>query len=312
MNTSTSKTPPLWVLKTRAPFFTATIIPVLLGSLVAWARSGTFHPGYFVLTLFGCLCLHAGVNMTNDYFDHVWGSDEINDEFAAPFTGGSRLIQMGIVSPKTMLRQGQVFLLTGGLVGLFLACTRGPWVLWLGLFGALTGYFYTAPPFRLVATGLGELFIALDFGVLMVLGAYYTQARALSWEAVIASLPVALLIAAVLYINEFQDMKADRAVGKSQIVVRLGRERASVGYGLLMLATYTALVLGVVLDGVTPFALLGLATVPLAWRAYRIARTHYDDLPALTPANANTIKAHLFTGLLMALGYALQIIAGIA
>jgi 1,4-dihydroxy-2-naphthoate octaprenyltransferase len=310
MTEATPKVPPLWVIKTRAPFFTASIVPILLGSLIAWARTGTFYPGYFLLTLVGGVCLHAAINMTNDYFDHTWGSDEVNVEFAAPFTGGSRLIQMGIVSPKTMLWQGLAFLLAGGLIGLFLAYTRGLTVLWLGLFGALTGYFYTAPPFRLVATGVGELFIGLDFGVLMVLGAYYTQATALSWEAAVASLPVACLIAAVLYINEFQDMKADQAVGKKQIVVCIGRRRAAIGYGLLMLATYGSLILGVIFAGVSPFALLGLLTAPLAWQAYWVARAHYDDPSALVPANAATIKNHLFTGLLMSLGYGIALIMG--
>jgi len=310
MSETPPKMPPLWVIKTRAPFLTATLVPILLGSLIAWARTDTLYPGYFLLTLFGGLCLQAGVNMTNDYFDHTWGSDQVNREFAAPFTGGSRLIQMGVVSPKTMLWQGLAFLLTGGLVGLFLAYTRGPWVLWLGLFGALTGYFYTAPPVRLVATGFGEIFIGLDFGVLMVLGAYYTQTTELAWEAVVASLPVALLIAAVLYINEFQDMTADQSVGKNQIVVRLGRRRAAIGYGLLMLTTFGSLILGVALAGVSPFALLGLLTAPLAWQAFRIARENYDNLPNLIPANANTIKTHLFTGLLMSLGYVAQLVLG--
>jgi 1,4-dihydroxy-2-naphthoate octaprenyltransferase len=310
MNQTTPKMPPLWVLKTRAPFFTATIVPIVLGTLIAWARTGTFYPGYFLLTLIGGICLHAGINMTNDYFDHTWGSDEVNEEFAAPFTGGSRLIQMGIVSPKTMLWQGLAFLLAGSLTGFFLAYTRGEWVLWLGIFGVLTGYFYTAPPFRLVASGFGELFIALDFGVLMVLGAYYTQATELSLEAAVAALPVALLIAAVLYINEFQDMKADRAVGKNQIVVRLGRRKAAIGYGVLMLTIYGSLVLGVVWDGVSPFALLGLLTMPLAWQAFRIAHANYDNLTALLPANATTVKVHSFTGLLIALGYVVQLIVG--
>ena len=304
------KMPPMWVMKTRAPFLTASVVPILLGTLIAWARTGTFHPGYFVLTLIGGVCVQAGVNMTNDYFDHTWGSDEVNVEFAAPFTGGSRLIQMGIVSPKTMLWQGLAFFLIGGLLGLFLAYTRGSAVLWLGLFGALTGFFYTAPPFRLVATGIGELFIGLDFGVLMVLGAYYTQATALSLEAAVASLPVALLIAAVLYINEFQDMQADQAVGKNQIVVRLGRRRAVIGYGLLMLATYGSLILGVAWAGVSPFALLGLLTVPLAWQAYRVAWANYDNLPAFVPANVATIKNHWSTGLLMSLGYIVELIIG--
>jgi 1,4-dihydroxy-2-naphthoate octaprenyltransferase len=302
--------PPLWVAKTRAPFFTASIVPIVLGTLIAWARTGTFYPGYFILTLIGGVCLHAGVNMTNDYFDHTWGSDEINEERATPFTGGSRLIQMGVVPAQTMLREGLAFFLIGGLIGLFLAYTRGPWVLWLGLFGALTGYFYTAPPLRLVATGIGELFIGLDFGLLMVLGAYYTQATELSLEAAVASLPVAILIAALLYINEFQDMKADRAVGKNQIVVRLGRQKAAVGYGLLMLVTYSTLILGVVLAGVSPFVLLGLLTAPMAWQAYQVARTHYDHPAELVPANVGTIKVHALTGLLMSLGYVVQLIVG--
>jgi 1,4-dihydroxy-2-naphthoate octaprenyltransferase len=310
MTEATPKMPPLWVAKTRAPFFTASIVPIVLGTLIAWARTGTFYPGYFVLTLLGGVCLHAGVNMTNDYFDHTWGSDEINEERATPFTGGSRLIQMGVVPAQTMLREGLAFFLTGGLIGLFLAYTRGPWVLWIGLFGALTGYFYTAPPLRLVATGIGELFIGLDFGVLMVLGAYYTQATELSLEAAVASLPVAILIAALLYINEFQDMKADQAVGKNQIVVRLGRQKAAAGYGLLMLITYSALVLGVVLAGVSPFVLLGLLTAPMAWQAYQVARTHYDRPAELVPANVGTIKVHMFTGLLMSLGYVVQLVVG--
>jgi 1,4-dihydroxy-2-naphthoate octaprenyltransferase len=310
MTEATPKMPPLWVAKTRAPFFTASIVPIVLGTLIAWARTGTFYPGYFILTLIGGVCLHAGVNMTNDYFDHTWGSDEINEDRATPFTGGSRLIQMGVVPAQTMLREGLAFFLIGGLIGLFLAYTRGPWVLWLGLFGALTGYFYTAPPLRLVATGIGELFIGLDFGVLMVLGAYYTQTTELSLEAAVASLPVAVLIAALLYINEFQDMKADQAVGKNQIVVRLGRQKAAVGYGLLMLVTYSALILGVVLAGVSPFVLLGLLTVPMAWQAYQVARTHYDHPAELVPANVGTIKVHALTGLLMSLGYVVQLIVG--
>jgi 1,4-dihydroxy-2-naphthoate octaprenyltransferase len=215
---------------------------------------------------------------------------------------------MGIVSPKTMLWQGLAFLFCGCLAGLFLVFTRGTTVLWLGLFGVLTGFFYTAPPFRLVATGIGELFIGLDFGVLMVLGAYYTQATRLSMEAAAASLPVALLISAVLYINEFQDMAADQAVGKNQLVVRLGRRSASIGYGLLMGLTYGSLILGVVLAGVSPFALLGLLTVGLAWQGYQIARANYDDPVALAPANAATIKNHLLTGLLMSLGYVVELV----
>ncbi|MCP4539102.1 MAG: 1,4-dihydroxy-2-naphthoate octaprenyltransferase [Chloroflexi bacterium] len=305
-----AKMPPLWVIKTRAPFFTADLAPVCLGAAIAWAQTDTFNLWYFLLTLVGAICLNAGTNMTNDYFDHKWGSDEVNTEFVNPFTGGSRLIQMGMVKPEVFLRQGIGFFVVGSLIGLVLTLTRGPWVLWLGLIGVFAGYFYTAPPFRLVGVGLGELLIGLCFGPLMVLGSYYTQTQAVTWEPVIAALPVGILITLVVWINQFQDMKADAAVGKNHWVVRLGRKRSVTVYGISLALVYLSVVVGVLFGVVTPFALLGLLTLPIAVKAYRVARVHYDNPQELTPANAATIQVHLMTGLLVTLGYVIQGIVG--
>jgi len=305
----TAKMPPLWVVKLRAPFFTATLVPVLLGTALAWARTGLFDLWHFLLVLVGAICLHAGTNMSNDYFDHLWGSDEVNTEFANPFTGGSRLIQMGLVEPRRILWEAVGFFVAGGLIGLFLAFTRSWSVLWLGAVGVFCGYFYTAPPFRLARTGLGELVVGLCFGPLMALGAYVVQARALDWEPVVAALPVMLLITLVLWINQFQDAPADASVGKNHLVVRMGRRRAATVYGLLLAATYLSLPVGVLWGKVTPFALLGLATAPQALQAYRVARVHYDHPRELVPANATTVRIHLWTGLLVALGYVVQGVA---
>ena len=233
-----AKMSPRWIVKLRAPFFTAVVVPVCLGTAITWARLRAFNVWYFLLTLVGAVCLNAGVNMTNDYFDHTWGSDEVNTEFANPFTGGSRLIQMGLVQPKTFLWEGICFFVAGSLIGLVLTLTRGPWVLWLGLIGVFSGFFYTAPPFRLARTGLGEPLVGFVVGLLVAVGSAYVQAQALSWEAVIASLPVMLLTTLILWINQFQDVRADAAVGKNNLVVRLGRKRAVAVYGLLLLAAY--------------------------------------------------------------------------
>jgi 1,4-dihydroxy-2-naphthoate octaprenyltransferase len=295
-----------WIEAVRAPFFTATIVPILLGAVIAWGRDGVFHWGYFLLTLIAGLFLHAGTNLANDYFDHLSGADEVNVEFLRPYTGGSRVIQKGLVPARQMLVAALICFAAGGLIGLYLAWARGLVVLWLGLIGAFSGFFYTAPPLALAATGLGELFVGLNFGVLMTLGSYYVQTQRLAWEPAVAAIPVTLLIAGVLYINEFQDYPADRQVGKNTLIVRLGRRRAMIGYVVLMAATYVSIVLSVALGLTSPFTLIALLTLPIALTAVRTARAHYDDYLKLAPANAGTVMVHLLTGLLLAMGYVIE------
>ena len=304
--TEQPKMPPLWVVKVRAPFFTATIVPVLLAGALVWARTGEINLWLFLLTLVGAICLQAGTNMTNDYFDHTWGSDEVNVEFANPFTGGSRLIQMGIVEPKEMLWQGVGFIVVGGLIGLVLAFTRGWAILWVGLVGAFCGFFYTAPPFRLARLGLGELAVGLCYGPLMVLGTYYVQVQSMDWEPAIASTPIGLLITLILWINQFQDAPADASVGKDHLVVRMGRKWAATVYGVLLALVYVSIVVGILIGEVTPWALVGFVTLVWAWQAYQVTRVHYDHPQDLVPANALTVRIHMITGLLLAAGYVVQ------
>jgi 1,4-dihydroxy-2-naphthoate octaprenyltransferase len=295
-----------WLAEVRAPFFTATIVPILLGTTIAWARTGTFHLGLFLLAMLGGLLLHTGTNVANDYFDHRSGTDDINVEFVRPFTGGSRMIQSGLLTPREVLWGSLAAFALACLIGLYLAYVRGPLIIVLGLVGIFSGFFYTAPPFNLVSKGIGEFFIGLNFGVLMALGSFFVQTGYLSWEPVVAAIPVGLLIAGVVYINEFQDAPADGSVGKDHLVVKLGRKRAALGYAVLMAATYAVIVLGVLLRITSPFTLIALATLPVAIRAIGVARAHYDEYLQLVPANAATVFIHLLTGLLLSAGYLLD------
>lgn len=287
----------------RAPFFTATIVPVSLGSVIAWEKIGSFNWVYFLLALLGGLFLHAGTNILNDFFDHRSGNDEKNYEFVRPFTGGSRLIQKGILSPKEVFWEGILFFFLASLIGIILFLKLGKAILILGVIGLFSGYFYTAPPLLICATGFGEVLVGLNFGVLMTVGAYFVQTKSFSLEPVIASLPVAILISAVLYINEFQDFNADKEVGKTNLVVRFGREKAASGYVWLMLTAYGTILIGVVTRIISPFAILGIFTLPIALKGIRVAKVHYDNYIKLTPANVATIMTHLLTGILIVLGY---------
>lgn len=296
----------LYLMEVRAPFFTASIVPIVLGSVIAFNMTQTFNWTYFLLTLIGGVFLHAGANVINDYFDHLSQNDELNKEFVRPFTGGSRMIQQGLLSSREVLIEALLCLFIGSVIGLYLSYELGWVILMIGIFGVFSAVFYVFPQVNLVGKGIGEVLIGINFGILMTFGAYYVQTVQFSWVPIIASLPVALLITAVLYINEFQDAKADHAVGKNHLVVRLGKKQAVKGYILMMLLTYLIVVLGVVTDTLPPISFIALLTLPLAFRSIKIAQANYDDSIKLVPANASTIMNHLVTGLLLIISFFLD------
>ena len=294
--------PIFWLKASRPEFFTAPIVAVAVGAAMAYHDAHLLRWGYLLLTLLGLTAIHAAANLANDYYDHLSGNDEANVEFVRPFTGGSRLIQTGQVRAEHILVASLVSLALGCAIGLYLVWMRGWPILVLGVVGASTGFFYTARPVQLGYRGIGELFIGLDFGVLPVLGTYYVQVQHFSLATAVASLAVAFPIMAVLWINQFQDYAADKAVGKRHWVVRLGRQKASRVYAGMLAATYASILIGVDERVLPPLAYTALLSIPLALFAARTALQHYDDPQRLAPANAATIAWHLATGLLLAAG----------
>lgn len=291
-----------WMIRARAPFLTASLVPITLGGVAAWVRTGAFHLVDFLLTLVGGVLIQAGANMLNDYFDHQSGADRRNRQALPPFTGGSPVLKLGLLKPERVRNEGLIYFAVATLIGLYLTWRSSPWLLFIGALGLFSGYAYTA---YLAPAGWGESFLFFSFGPLMVLGAWVVQTGTLAWEPVWASLPVAFLIMNVLWINQFPDTPSDEAVGKRHWVVRLGRRRALWIYGGLFAASYGALLVNALTGASPPWTLLGALTLPLAWRAWSTARVHYDT-PALRPANVLTIEAHLVTGALQIVGYLIQ------
>lgn len=297
-----SRSPIFWLRAARAPFFTGSLAPVMVGTAAAFWDTGAVNWLHAALALAALVCLHAGANLANDYYDHLTGNDERNVSYASPFTGGSRLIQGGQVQPWEILAASLISLSLGAAIGIYLFLAAGWPILVLGLIGGATGFFYTAPPLKLGYRGIGEVFIFLDFGLLPVLGAYYVQMRTFSAGATVAGACVGLLMTNVLWINQFQDAEADAAVGKRNWVVRLGRRAsARVHVGLFALA-YAAIIAGVGWRVLPAWAMLGLLSLPLAVRASAASLRYHDQLGKLTPANVATIATHLVTSVLLALG----------
>lgn len=288
----------------RAPFFQAVIVPSLLGTAIVWYRTGKFYWQYFLLATLAVVFINAGTNLTNDYFDHQSRSDDINRE-ATPFSGGSRVIQENLISPGRIYRTSLIFFGLAALIGLYLTFARGLLVLVIGILGVLSGYFYTASPIRIGYRGWGELVAGLNCGPLVVAGAYYVQAQTLSLEALFISIPVGLLIAAVLYINEFPDHACDKVAGKNTLIVIMGRERARKGFYSLLLGTYLFIILGTILRIVPWTVIVSLLTFPLAWKAMKIVHSNYSSTQELIPAMSSTVTIHLSVGILLSFGYIL-------
>jgi 1,4-dihydroxy-2-naphthoate polyprenyltransferase len=303
---------PGWLIlrATRLPFLSATIVPVVLGMAIA-AAHGAFDFVTAILTLIGAASVQLGLNVANDVFDSIQGADDANVT-PTKYSGGSRVIQYGLVSFRRMAATAAVFYLAAAAIGIVLLAMRGSFsLLTIGLIGLIVSLAYTAPPLKLVYRGLGEIAVAVGFGPLMLLGAYVVQTGGtLSWEPVVVSIPVALLVALILYVNEIPDRRGDAHAGKRTLPVRFGPDAVILGYDVTAAAAYSTLVAGVAL-GVLPIpTLLALLTIPLAYRVHKGLRPNYDNPYGLMAVMAVNIQVHLLAGILLFAAYAIVLVVG--
>ena len=292
-----------WVVIMRLPFLSATIMPILVGAAVAKFMGFSVDWAWLGLTILGGSLLHIGTNTSNDYFDHLSGTDNINYNYSNKgLNGGSRGIQMGLITPTGVRNLTIIVFALSVLVGIPLIQKAGMQVFWLGLIGFLSGLFYTAPPFKFSSRkGLGELLIGLNFGPLMVAGSTLIQTGQLLPEAFLAGIPLGFLIAAVVYINEFPDHDSDKVTGKNTLIVVFGPEKARIGYVALVSGAFLSIVL-LVLNGTFPsLILITLLASYFGITSIQTLYKYYNDR-LLEPANWGTIIMHSVTGLLLFAG----------
>jgi 1,4-dihydroxy-2-naphthoate polyprenyltransferase len=300
----------LFLRATRLPFLTATFVPVLLGIAVAAWTNG-FSWWLALLTLIGGACIHLGLNVANDVFDTTSGADAANVN-PTQFSGGSRVVHYGLLSLRAITLLSLGFYAVGIAIGVGLAAARGWDLLWLGVAGALLSVFYTAPPLKLVHRGVGEIVVFLGFGPIMTLGAYFVQAREYDLEPLLASIPVGILIALVLYVNEVPDRPADAAAGKRTLPVRFSKDVVVNAYAAAVALAFGLIVVFALAGWIVRPAIIALAAAPLALPVYRALRDSYDQPYALMPAMAKNIQLHLATGVLLIVGYVIAIVADAA
>lgn len=207
---------------TRPKFFTASILPVVVGTALGAKAAGVVQWELALLALLATVLVHAAANVLNDVGDDVSGADAANTGRIYPYTGGSRFIQAGILSRADMTRLGAGLLLAAAVVGTLLLLERGLDVLWLGLAGIALATLYSLPRIYLAARGLGEFAVAIAFGVLPVCGAAWLQDGGFDLARVLVGVPVGMWVALILLINEVPDVAGDATAGKRTLVVRFG------------------------------------------------------------------------------------------
>ena len=294
----------VWKEIVRWPTLTVSAASVAVGVAASFATTGTVQWGWGILTLIAAVSLQACTNIKNDLDDQLSGADDRNRTAILGFTGGSRVLQRGLATRGELLTATLGFGVLSTAIGIYFALAGRPGVLLFGLAGLFIGFVYTGPPFRLANRGLGELAVALAFGVGIVCGSAYVQQGTVPMLALAASIPVSVLVALILFINGFQDSTSDDEVSKRTAVVRLGLHRASRVYPLIAGLAGGALLVFVATGMLPWFALLGLAGFPLFAKATRVVRRNFNEPVELVPANAYTVVGHLASALALAIGLA--------
>ena len=288
----------IWLMAARPRTLPAAVAPVLVGTALAWTEA-SIDLIAFAAALLGALFIQVGTNLSNDYSDARRGADT-EDRL-----GPVRVTAGGLVPPRQVLVATYVSFALAVLCGVYLIAIAGPVLLLIGGASILAGVLYTGGPRPYGYGGLGELFVFLFFGLVAVSGSYYVQREELPWEALVLAVPVGLLAAAILVVNNVRDLETDRRAGKRTLAVRLGRERTRKLYTAMLVLSYVTAPLPWLLGSQSAWLLLVLVSVPLAVRLQRTVATHTDG-PSLNAALGDTGKLEFLFCVLLSAGLMLS------
>lgn len=276
----------------------AAVAPVLVGTALAISVDD-FGGVAFLAALVGSVFLQIGTNLSNDYSDARRGAD--TDDRLGPV----RVTAGGLMPPKRVLAGTYVAFGVACIAGIVLAVLAGPIMLVIGALSIVAGVLYTGGPRPYGYSGLGEVFVFVFFGVVAVVFSFYAQTEKLPWEAFALSVPVGLLAAAILVVNNVRDIDTDRRAGKRTLAVKLGREPARRLFDAMLALSYLVCVAIPAAGGLSWWTLLVLLSIPLAVPLRTTVATHTDG-PALNQALAGTGRLLAVFSALLAAGVLLS------
>jgi 1,4-dihydroxy-2-naphthoate octaprenyltransferase len=287
-----------WFLETRPQFLTLSVILAFLGTTIAWYH-GYLSLGRAILAGFGLVLTHASVNIINDYFDFKSGIDLAAKR--TPFSGGSGILPAGLLTPQQVLWLGTGALAIAVPIGIYFTVISGwqllPLLLVAAFFIILYSPFILKRPWPEWVAGAG-------LGMLPILGLYFVQSGAYTWQALVASVPSFFLVHNLLLLNEFPDAEADTKANRKTLPLTIGKKSAAAFYTVAAIAVYVWIFAWAMARVFPAWTLLALLTIPLELKA--IDGAIHNDAPAkLMSGMAMNVMTVLLTQFLMGIGFIL-------
>lgn len=301
-----------WLAEMRAPFLALAVLLVAIGLAFGWKyhpEGTTFNPLHAFLLLVGVVSSHISVNLFNEYSDNKTQIDHHTQR--TPFSGGSGILSSGKLSERSVLRAAIATLVLSLIIGIYFAITVH-WIIFvLAGLGAFSILFYTSFLAKIL---LGELFAGLALGTFVVLGSYVVMTASpemsigelFPLDVILMSIPPGILTALLLYLNEFPDVEADKLGGRKHLVIWLGRKKAAYVYTFGMVATFGVIIGAALFNVVSPWFMLALLPMPLAYKASVGAIRHGNDIPKLIPAMGMNVLTVLGTDLFIAVAVVME------
>jgi 1,4-dihydroxy-2-naphthoate octaprenyltransferase len=284
-----------WIRAIRLKFLLASLIAIANGIAVSVWKYHLFDFNYAMLTVAGVLCLHASIDLLNDYWDYKRGIDKVTKR--TKFSGGTGVLPDNILSPKSVYIAAIIFLALGIIIGSYFVAIRGIVIGIILGFAIFAIYFYSS---SIVNVGLGEVFVAIK-GALIVVGTFYVQTSLIESSVIYIGIIVGLLSASVLLINSFPDYIADLSSRRKTLVIILGKKRTSRIFSFLIIATYAMIIYGIFIGFAKIYSVGCLVSLPFALEAIRNLKNNYDASDKLVPAMAATINYARITGVVLAI-----------
>ena len=290
-----------WLRVIRVRFLLASVVAVSAGLAITWWQTGNITLFDAVLTMAGVLCLHASVDLLNDYWDFKRGIDTTTQR--TKMSGGSGVLPDGLLKPAQVYAAGIIVLIIGASLGVYFVATDGIIIGIILAFAVISIYFYST---KLVNWGLAEVFVTIK-GTMIVVGTYFVQTQQITEPVVLCGIIVGVLSSLVLFITSFPDYDADKAKGRKTLVISLGKQNSCSILWVFPAIAYGITITAVVSEIFPISCLIILATIPLIVKAMHKLKQNYEELTNLIPAMSSTLYFSRITGALLVVGFLVNI-----